>query len=294
MFELLDVKWGDPVYGTPSGTINWSADLGGLPTASSATDLDATLQLAFDAWEAVASVDFERVDAGAVISVTYKPIDVTPGSTIAAIASWGPDIGGVLNSLSRGLIEFNSNLTWSEDGAGGVDFFAIALHEVGHIIGLDHVADPAQIMNAVVRADDLGSGDISGAQFIYGTDGAAVPPVGGGSGGGGGGGGLVALLLGLLALVAGVFTGGGGAVAMAAAASRVEDDEDAENALDYLPGLPVEDLDPTQMVSHPVYVDLTDGLSMPMVEHDCQPKDCGCFGHCAHEALDAEDMFELA
>lgn len=301
MYQLNDVKWGAPTYGTPSGTINWSADLGGLTTTAGVTeaDLDAALQSAFDAWEAVADIDFEQVSTGGQVSVSYDAMGYSPGgANIAGTATWGPSISGVLNSLSVGLIEFNSDLTWSDYGSGGFDFFAIALHEIGHIVGLGHVPDTTQIMSDVVVADNLGSGDIDGAQFIYGAGGAtSATPVSGG--GGGGGGGAIALLLGLLALVAGLFTGGGGGlVAMAAGrAFGPDDDPDGDNAMDHLPLLPVEGFEPDVLFSEAVYASdpmFAEALPLPMVEHDSQPGACGCFGHCVHQDVAPEDQFDWA
>jgi hypothetical protein len=48
---------------------------------------------------------------------------------------------------------------------------AIALHEVGHLLGLDHCADTANIMTARVRVRELSSADKATMRLIY-----AVPP----------------------------------------------------------------------------------------------------------------------
>lgn len=44
---------------------------------------------------------------------------------------------------------------------------AIALHEVGHLIGLDHTADTTSIMTPRVRARTLSSADRATAQLLY-------------------------------------------------------------------------------------------------------------------------------
>lgn len=44
---------------------------------------------------------------------------------------------------------------------------AIALHEVGHLIGLDHTANPANVMTPRVRVKDLSPADRATAQLIY-------------------------------------------------------------------------------------------------------------------------------
>lgn len=49
--------------------------------------------------------------------------------------------------------------------------YAIALHEVGHLIGLDHTQDDRNIMAARVRVNELSDADEHTAQLIY-----SVPP----------------------------------------------------------------------------------------------------------------------
>lgn len=299
MFELLGVKWGTPTYGTPSGTINWSADLGGLPTGTGVTeaDLDATLQLAFNAWEAVASVDFAKVSTGAALTIGSADL----ASPVVGIAGSFPSNPSSVFQMTSAYINFSDNVTWAPNGAGpAVDFYAIALHEIGHVIGLDHVSDPSQIMHGTVGAKDLQIGDIQGAQFIYGTDPGDVsvpppsaPPSGGGGGDSGGGGGAVALLLGLVALIVGIFSGGlGGAVAMAAAGKVANDSDDDDGSGD-MPVLPMADAGHDHLdgefdtMSHVVYAE---GAGLPCVDAWTAPKACGCLGACGH-GDDIDDDF---
>ena len=44
---------------------------------------------------------------------------------------------------------------------------AIALHEVGHLIGLDHTSDPANIMTPKVRVKELSEADRATARLLY-------------------------------------------------------------------------------------------------------------------------------
>lgn len=312
MFELLEVKWGEPTYGTPSGTVTWSGDLGGdliLASGTSDADIDAALQSALTAWEGVAAVDFLEVDSGGDFSIGVAPYE----GNIAGVASYGPNLAG-LNSLVSGSITFNSNMVWDDYGDGGTDFYAVALHELGHILGLAHPDDPTQIMNATIFADDLGDGDIAGAQFIYGLDEGDVPvdapppeEAADGGGGGGGGGGAIALVLGLLAVIAGMFTGAGaGIVAMAAGHipgfGRDDDDEPADNAPQAETELAEAHLAETLffcddashdhgadgMVFHAVFVE--DAMPLPMIDFTQERNPCGCCGLCEH--IRGEDELE--
>jgi len=84
---------------------------------------------------------------------------------------------------------YNTNYQWATDGNGqDIDVQSVALHELGHTIGLDDLynnpqfsSDTDEIMNFYIGPrHSLGPGDEAGAQALYG---AAFPPVTGASGG---------------------------------------------------------------------------------------------------------------
>ena len=54
---------------------------------------------------------------------------------------------------------------------GADAIYAITLHEVGHVLGLDHTQDDANIMAPKVRVHDLSTSDEHTAQLIY-----SMPP----------------------------------------------------------------------------------------------------------------------
>lgn len=257
MFELLGYKWGNSAGETPSGTIEWNSDglMAGLDLAAgvTATQMNNTLDDAFEAWESVASVDFLKVNSGADLNLVAGGLSgTTAGEALTSFnltpgAAFNPSIYNVAFSST---VTFDSSLrTWSPEGSGtSTDFFSVAVHEIGHVIGLDHVSDVTQIMNDFISADTLGSGDIEGVQTIYGTDGSSSggggsaggsgdggASGGGGDDGGGGGGGALGLILGLVALIAGLFTGGAGAaVALAGRVATNDEDEATLENLDHL------------------------------------------------------------
>ena len=88
----------------------------------------------------------------------------------------------LLNARDNHFIEtdvtFNSNWTWDSYrgnlSSSPIDFRRVALHEFGHVVGLDHPdqASPKQtvpaIMNSIVSdVDNLQNDDITGAKSIY-------------------------------------------------------------------------------------------------------------------------------
>src|SRR5450755_4586839 len=98
--------------------------------------------------------------------------------------SWGSGVLAVTLISSRNgiMVEtdviFNQNWTWdSYRGSqrnGVIDFHRVALHEFGHVVGLDHPDQHGQhvvaIMNSVIgNLDSLQADDIAGGQSIYGN-----------------------------------------------------------------------------------------------------------------------------
>ena len=291
-FNAGDLKWGEQTLGTPSGTITWSADylsnLNYNTSVFSASDFDAALMAAFDTWESVASIDFQMV-----ASAGDSDVDILSGNIggAAGIAQYSYTGNPGLSTILDGAITFSSSGTWSAYvGAGGIDFYAVALHEIGHIIGLGHVNDPSEIMNPVISTDVLGSGDIAGAQYLYGRDaGDVAEPADEGpeapsattglsddSGGGGGGG--AALLVGLLAAIVALIFGGGAMAGVAVAAGRVADTDDDEPETGHDDHVHDTDL---PGVTEQVHVSYVAGLPLPGIPVDDAVSPCGCHVPCA-------------
>jgi matrixin/CARDB protein/VCBS repeat protein/dockerin type I repeat protein len=70
-----------------------------------------------------------------------------------------------------GDICFDDDDTWTVDGSG-TDLFSVALHELGHSLGLAHSSDSDAVMYAYYsgQVTGLAQDDISGIQSIYGND----------------------------------------------------------------------------------------------------------------------------
>jgi hypothetical protein len=99
-------------------------------------------------------------------------------NTLAVTVQYNPD-GYVFTETD---VIFNSRVRYDsyrgpiqEDAAGRIyDFHRVALHEFGHVLGLDHPDEQRQpgvpaLMNAVISdLDRLAQDDIDGAIYIYG------------------------------------------------------------------------------------------------------------------------------
>lgn len=312
-YTTYGTKWGNPDFGTESGEIFWSSDLtSGLQfgAGDSVAEFDATLQMAFDGWEDISGLDFTYTSSGASdISVVVGPMLPEYSDSVVGYANWSTS-GGVITS---GTLTFDKDEFWAPygEGSGTVDFFAVALHEIGHLIGLDHYipspGDPAQIMNPSISANNLQSGDIAGAQFIYGTaDGGGTPPsdppspppdepVDDGpdtpdaepplADDGGSSGSAAGILVALLGAIVALLFGGGGAVIGLAAGSVARNDDDADEPGDAGDVLLTDLLPVTETFSHAVYVDdFGNFVHDPSHDHG---HGCDCGACCGAD----EDMF---
>lgn len=189
-------KWGDGNLGDPGGVVTWSIITSAVPDGQGGTvdplsnfmpaGFEADLQAAFDAWEAVADIRFvriedgggtERVDPVADIRIGGDTIDGANGTL--AFAFFPGEFSG--QNAANGDITFDSAESWKTSTAGpanGTSFFLVALHEIGHSIGLDHEDDVPAVMSTFLNdtLTGLQTDDINGAQAIYGNAGTVADP----------------------------------------------------------------------------------------------------------------------
>ncbi len=190
-------KWGNPTFGTgaaisysfmPAG-VNCAVNTGRVPPPCSTVSLNSSMPVgyqgeirrAFDAWSTVANLTFnevpdlgENMEAGSQLSgdirIGTNNIDGAYGTL--AYAYYPFNNTGL---YAGGDIQFDSGESWKVGArTGGFDVFLVALHEIGHSLGLAHEGSTLAIMNPYYNSSLVGlqSDDISGIQAIYG---AAIP-----------------------------------------------------------------------------------------------------------------------
>lgn len=175
--------------GTSGGTVTYSYMANGVShaTESAGTNTHISgltgysscflteISTAFAAWSAVANIQFVEVADNGVASDGSGAVgDIR----IGAHAFDGPN--GVLahayfpppNGTSiAGDLHFDTGETWSCTTSGGFDIGFVALHEIGHSIGLSHETVDLAVMRPTYNASLTGllQDDIDGAIAIYGA-----------------------------------------------------------------------------------------------------------------------------
>lgn len=177
----LPVRWGSP-------TANLRIMLGAAQTNIDGTTFNTSAKGAADTWNALlGSVAFQSTFATGSATDRNRVNELVFDSkifgedfgekTLAVTTTWRQG-----NERTEGDIIFNSARTWdSYPGAtrsGVYDLHRVAIHELGHFLGLDHPdeAVPPQGVSAIMNSrisslDTLTMDDITGAQNLYGPPG---------------------------------------------------------------------------------------------------------------------------
>lgn len=158
-----------------SSTVSWYFD--------ESSKFFAEVLEAINLWDVEIGLDFVQtsVAAAANIVIKFGPIDGAYNVLGEAHSFWS-----VPSNLYTGdtIITFDSgeNWSWSEAAdsyvlTSGTTFTTVALHEIGHAIGLGHSSNSSTIMHATASNTiaALDHWDIAGAQAIYGIEVDPIP-----------------------------------------------------------------------------------------------------------------------
>lgn len=174
------VPWIDPSHLTVSfapdgtGALNEPSNLfGSLDSQMPRSEWQAVLLHAFETWSEVANVNFALVDdTGAAFGSPGLPQgdrrigDIRIGSLPMndVLAEAIPPDPTIIDSLA-GDIFLNSHT-----GFDPVSLYAVALHEIGHALGLDSSEDPMSVMHEPYDVHtSLSASDISEIRQLYGA-----------------------------------------------------------------------------------------------------------------------------
>lgn len=214
LFNTRGLKWGAnspyaggqnvPGPGTSGGTVSYSYIPAGVAHVGSPFDFGGTnvsvltglgvnsciqteIDTAFAAWAAISNIQFVKVadsgvpsnTPGATGNIRIGAHTIDGPSGVLAHGFFPPSTGDNFTSVA-GDLHFDPAENWScSPGTGVIDIGLVAMHEVGHNIGLNHEPSGANLalMNPFYNASliSLQQDDINGSASIYGAR-AAIPP----------------------------------------------------------------------------------------------------------------------
>jgi hypothetical protein len=156
-FSLEGAKWGSPELGTAGGTVTWAVD-----DSISKAELQS-INAAFAEWSEVANIQFQQVASTAESDIDFANSALDGAGNVLGVTGFSYT-GGQLQSAD---IKFDSG-----DNLSGSDFSLVAIHEIGHAIGLGHFNDDPAVMNSTANFDltGLAQSDIDGIVALYGAN----------------------------------------------------------------------------------------------------------------------------
>jgi hypothetical protein len=185
------VKWGSPRMGTGARvTYAFATEAVEFPNArncramvpmdellaSSGIDqalYEAETAKAFEAWAAVADIEFQLVNDAATADILIGA-QARPIGRAFTNVSFAGSAAHAVRPLDRSLICLNPEHSWKVGFDGNLDVYDLRYtlkHEIGHAIGLDHPGTTSQVMSYRYeeRFRQLQPGDIRGAVALYGS-----------------------------------------------------------------------------------------------------------------------------
>jgi len=156
-FSLEGAKWGSPELGTAGGTVTWAVD-----NNISQAELQS-INAAFAEWSEVANIQFQQVASTVDSDIDFANSALDGAGNVLGVTGFSY-AGGQLQSAE---IQFDSG-----DNLSGSDFSLVAIHEIGHAIGLGHFNDDPAVMNSTANFDltGLAQSDIDGIVALYGAN----------------------------------------------------------------------------------------------------------------------------
>ncbi|MEZ6110381.1 MAG: matrixin family metalloprotease [Pirellulaceae bacterium] len=162
------IGWDGPGFGSAALTYNIS----GAPTGLDTQSVQSALETAFAAWSNVADISFQPTSVAGQrdsIDIRFRNLD-GPGGVLAQ--AYFPD--DVNPARIAGDIEFDASENWEVGNAAGsaaFDLVMVAVHEIGHALGLDHSNILGSVMYPSVsplqQFSNLAATDVDAVLALY-------------------------------------------------------------------------------------------------------------------------------
>jgi predicted Zn-dependent protease len=181
-YALENEKWASQPITWSFANFNLTDEIDPAPvllTPITSSTYQAIVASAFDKWASVANIQFVQVPETSAPASYATASDIRVGFT-----NFNTTVTGELGLTQYKYIGSNlyqdtliglENPDIQSYAAVSVSLYQVALHEIGHALGLAHASDPYAVMNGGASAanPDLNATDIAAIQVLYG------PPNGG-------------------------------------------------------------------------------------------------------------------
>ena len=166
--------WPDfAVRGRAAGTEDVAVRIDVSGTPLDERSVRRAVQDAMDAWSATGVVTLRPARPGEPedVLVSWEAPTARPGPE-PTFTAWEGSIAKTGPVLGAGptFIRLHGGVTWSARGEVGFGVFQAVLHELGHVLGLDHSRDPAAVMYPVHDSghEAPARSDLAGLHSLYG------------------------------------------------------------------------------------------------------------------------------
>lgn len=162
------VGWDGP--GRGAATLTYY--IGAAPASLDQATVDAALQMALNAWSSVANIKFKPTETPhqlRSLDLTFRPIDGEGG-----ILAQGFLPADVNPARIAGDVRFDSLERWevgNDRGSEAFDLVQVAVHEIGHALGLEHSSVAGSVMVPVISPTQsyigLAPADVQAIRSLY-------------------------------------------------------------------------------------------------------------------------------